>query len=91
MQSARNGIRDSDFLLKRIGGDACAGGIGNSGPVEPDEERRADYNGPQGNCEGDGTVNVLDIIKIVNLIVRRDECPGANSVDLGADQTKARL
>jgi hypothetical protein len=35
----------------------------------------ADCNGPMGSCDGDGKINVLDTLKIVNLILRLDECP----------------
>ena len=31
--------------------------------------------GPTSNCDGDGEINILDAIKIVNLILERDECP----------------
>ena len=36
---------------------------------------RGDCNGPPGNCDGDGAVDVLDSIKIVNLILEIDQCP----------------
>ena len=39
----------------------------------PAEYLRADCNGR--NCEGDGIINVLDIIKIVNLLLELEECP----------------
>ena len=43
----------------------------------PDEDMlwRADCNGPLGNCDGDGEWNVLDAVKIANLILQLDECP----------------
>ena len=42
---------------------------------QPDaaEFYQGDCNGP--NCEGDGTINVLDAIKIVNIILELEECP----------------
>ena len=45
--------------------------------VEPTEDQfwRADTNGPSGTCDGDGIVNILDIIKIVNMTLGLDECP----------------
>ena len=36
---------------------------------------RADCNGPLGNCDGDGSINVLDAVKIANIILELDECP----------------
>jgi hypothetical protein len=36
---------------------------------------RADCNGPQGVCDGDGLVSVLDALKIVNVLLGRDSCP----------------
>ena len=41
----------------------------------PDQNVCTDCNGPSGNCDGDGEVNILDAIKIVNLILGLDECP----------------
>lgn len=45
--------------------------------IEPTEDQiwRADCNGPIGNCDGDGAVDVLDVVKIVNLILGLDGCP----------------
>lgn len=39
----------------------------------PAERFQADCNGP--GCEGDGHINILDAVKIVNLILGLDECP----------------
>lgn len=35
----------------------------------------ADCNGPVGNCDGDGVINVLDIVKFVRFILTLEECP----------------
>ena len=45
--------------------------------VEPTEDQEwcADCNGPPGNCDGDGEVNIIDALKIVNLILGEDTCP----------------
>ena len=43
-------------------------------PPDEDMRWRADCNGPLGNCDGDGNWNVLDAIKIANLILQIDEC-----------------
>lgn len=40
----------------------------------PEETWAANCNGALGNCSGDGTVDILDVIKIVNLILGIDEC-----------------
>jgi len=40
-----------------------------------DMRRRGDINGPPGNCDGDGRMNVLDSMKIVRIILELDECP----------------
>jgi hypothetical protein len=34
-----------------------------------------DCNGPSGNCDGDGIHNIIDVIKIVNMVLGSDECP----------------
>ena len=43
----------------------------------PDEQMiwRADCNGPIGQCEGDGYIDILDALKIVNLTLGMDSCP----------------
>ena len=46
--------------------------VGNQ-EATPAESLRADCNGH--DCEGDGCINVLDIVKIVNVILGLDECP----------------
>lgn len=45
--------------------------------VEPTEFeiQRADCNGPSGRCDGDGSIDLLDVMKIVSLILGQDECP----------------
>lgn len=43
--------------------------------MTPREQQAADCNGPFGNCEGDGAINILDIIKIVYIILDLDACP----------------
>lgn len=40
----------------------------------PEENWAADCNGAVGHCDGDGTVDILDVIKIVNLVLGIDEC-----------------
>ena len=40
----------------------------------------ADCNGPYFHCDGDGTVDISDIMKIVNLILQFDECLSLESV-----------
>ena len=44
-------------------------------PPDDDMMWRADCNGPPGNCDGDGDWNVLDCVKIANIILQIDECP----------------
>lgn len=45
--------------------------------ADPTQEQAwaADCNGPLNNCEGGGQFDVLDALKIVNLILDFDECP----------------
>ena len=45
--------------------------------VDPtsDEYWCTDCSGPYGICDGDGVVDILDVIKIVNLILGLDFCP----------------
>jgi len=42
-----------------------------------DEMWRADCNGQSGDCSGDGIVNILDAVKIINVLLHLDECPAA--------------
>ncbi|UCE17639.1 MAG: agmatine deiminase family protein [Gemmatimonadota bacterium] len=42
--------------------------------LSPNEMWRADCNGPLGTCDGDGGVDVLDALKIVNVILGLDAC-----------------
>ena len=46
----------------------------------PDAIWAADCNGPPGNCDGDGNVDVSDVMKIVNLILGLDECLDRNVI-----------
>lgn len=40
-----------------------------------DEIWRCDCNGPQGDCDGDGIINILDAVKVVGFILGTDSCP----------------
>ena len=40
----------------------------------PEEIEAADCNGPLGVCDGDGGVDILDVVKIVNFILGLDAC-----------------
>lgn len=53
-----------------------ANSILNNPPDPPSYELwGADCNGSANNCDGDGNINVLDVIKIVNVILGLDACP----------------
>jgi hypothetical protein len=43
---------------------------------EPTDEqaRAADCNGPVDHCDGDGEINILDVLKIVNLALELEAC-----------------
>ncbi len=46
------------------------------GIEEPTDEQAwaADCNGPVDHCEGDGEINILDVLKIVNLALELEKC-----------------
>ena len=48
--------------------------------TEPRDIWAADCNGPYFHCDGDGVVNVQDVMKIVNLILQTDQCGTLNTV-----------
>ena len=45
------------------------------GEYTADQHGRADCNGTAGICDGDGVVNIFDVVKIINLILGLDACP----------------
>jgi len=47
------------------------------GLEQPSQEQiwQADCNGAAGSCDGDGVVDILDALKMVNITLETDECP----------------
>ncbi|UCE17710.1 MAG: hypothetical protein JSV84_12605, partial [Gemmatimonadota bacterium] len=56
-------------------------------PFYPSWYWAADCNGPRGNCNGDGIVDVLDALKIVNIILQLDECLPGNVIYFNSFET----